>query len=111
MVVLSATEAGSLTLQWHVISCKDFFFTAFETENTVPAVGLDQTVTFVCDVLIDSIMPLAWLTTWQLDRHISHILLHADLAVKSCFANLPLGEIGFQSLSHPKPTVRYKIGF
>lgn len=64
--------------------------------------GIDQTVTFVCDALIDSIMLLAWLTTWQLDRHISRILLHADLAVKSCLANLPLGEIGFQSFSHPE---------
>lgn len=62
--------------------------------------GIDQTVTLVCDALIDSIMPLAWLTTWQLDRHISRILLHADLAVKSCLANLPLGEIGFRPLSH-----------
>lgn len=51
--------------------------------------GIDQTATFVCDALIDSIMPLAWLTTWQLDRHISRILLHVDLAVKSCLANLP----------------------
>jgi len=56
-------------------------------------------------------MPLAWLTTWQLDRHISRILLHADLAVKSCLANLPLGELDFGPSPTSKPTVRYKIGF
>lgn len=102
-IALNAVEADSQTLQWHVISCKGFvFFPAFKTKKPLPAVGIDQTVTFVCDTLIDAIMPLAWLTTWQLDRHISCILLHADLAVKSCLANLPLGEIGFQPLSQPQ---------
>lgn len=95
-------------MQWHNISCKSFgfgfffFFPAFETKKPLPAVGIDQTVTFVWDTLIDAVKPLAWLTTWQLDRHISCILLHADLAVKSCLANLPLGEIGFQPLSQPQ---------
>lgn len=99
---LSTAETGSQTLQWHVISCRGGFFPAFKTEKPLPAVGIDHTVTFVCSTLIDAIMPLAWLTTWQLDRHISCILLHADLAVKSCLANLPLGEIGFQPLSQPQ---------
>lgn len=98
-IALSTAETGSQTLQWHVISCKGGFFSAFETKKLLPAVGIDQTVTFVCNTLIDAIMLLAWLTTWQLDRHISCILLHADLAVKSCLANLPLGKIGFQPLS------------
>lgn len=101
-IALSTAETGSQTLQWYVISCKGFFFPDFETKKPLPAVGIDQTVTFVCNTLIDAIMLLAWLTTWQLDRHISCILLHADLAVKSCLANLALGEIGFQPLSQPQ---------
>lgn len=77
-------------------------FSYFRTKNPLPAVGIDQTVPFVCSTLIDAIMPLAWLTAWQLDRHISCILLHAGLAVKSCLANLPLGEVGFRPLSQPQ---------
>lgn len=102
-IALSPAETGSQTLQWHVISCKGFFFFLLsKLKKPLPAVGIDQAITFVCNTLIDAIMLLAWLTTWQLDRHISCILFHADLAVKSCLANLALGEIGFQPLSQPQ---------